>query len=354
MQKQPSMLRDLAHELRDALSPIRAAVDLLRIRGLDLDSAEAVTARIDRGLDNALATIDAFVLAERYESGTAAPAVEPVAMQELLERAAELLGPTSRTRCTFVPAPAMPVSADVDASRRALTAMFEHALAATPAEEGIEVRAAAADGQLLVRVRLGAGTVLEESWFESFRARAGGSRLSLRAARRILQLQQGDLTLDTHGKEKFLVASFAPARAALPASVPEAAPAPRAASAPGAVGARVVIVDDSQEVRRAYREGLARLGYEVHEAKSAEAMLQDIERGAPDVAVVDIHLPGMNGYQLAQALKARFGATIKLVMSSGMTLDPATQRLSKSAGFDQCFDKAAGPRALHALLQRLL
>jgi DNA-binding response OmpR family regulator len=69
------------------------------------------------------------------------------------------------------------------------------------------------------------------------------------------------------------------------------------------------------------------------------------------VALIDIHLPGMNGYRLAQALKARARSGVRLVMLSGMTLDDTTLRLSRTAGFDDCIDKAAGPKALHALLQ---
>jgi CheY-like chemotaxis protein len=62
----------------------------------------------------------------------------------------------------------------------------------------------------------------------------------------------------------------------------------------------------------------------------------------------------MNGYQLARHLKALPGSgALRLVMLSGMTLDEVTRRESQAAGFDQCFDKAAGPRALHALLTEL-
>lgn len=57
-------------------------------------------------------------------------------------------------------------------------------------------------------------------------------------------------------------------------------------------------------------------------------------------------MPGMNGYRLAQSLRARSRVAVRLVMLSGMTLDDTTVRLSLSAGFDDCIDKAAGPKAL--------
>jgi len=89
----------------------------------------------------------------------------------------------------------------------------------------------------------------------------------------------------------------------------------------------------------------------VTEAGNAEEALRTTVEATHDVALIDIHLPGMNGYRLAQALKARKRSGMRLVMLSGMTLDDITLRLSRNAGFDDCIDKAAGPKALHALLQ---
>jgi DNA-binding response OmpR family regulator len=124
-----------------------------------------------------------------------------------------------------------------------------------------------------------------------------------------------------------------------------------AATGPGPSRTRILIVEDSTEVRVIYREALAALGYMVTEAGNAEEALRTTVNAVPDVALIDIHLPGMNGYRLAQALKAQARSGVRLVMLSGMTLDDTTLRLSRTAGFDDCIDKAAGPKALHALLQ---
>jgi CheY-like chemotaxis protein len=58
----------------------------------------------------------------------------------------------------------------------------------------------------------------------------------------------------------------------------------------------------------------------------------------------------MNGYRLAQAIRARVGAAIYLVMLSGMALDAVTRELAREAGFDDCLDKMSGPIALRELL----
>jgi CheY-like chemotaxis protein len=197
-----------------------------------------------------------------------------------------------------------------------------------------------------------------ESWFESYGTRARGSRMALRTARQVMALQQGSLDLTLRSPDVGeLVAAFAPVAAAgVSASAGGAQPAAVSRESPAVTGrgpspTRILIVEDSTEVRVIYREALAALGYSVTEAGNAEEALRTTFEAAPDVALIDIHLPGMNGYRLAQALKARKRSGMRLVMLSGMTLDDTTLRLSRNAGFDDCIDKAAGPKALHALLQ---
>src|SRR5436853_123448 len=263
MDDRPSLMRELAHELRDALSPIRAAIDLLRLRNFDTEVSRRVAEKVDRGLDAALAAVDAFVAADQSESGTLTVAVARISLDQIVEAARTALAPLlagRAQRCEFPPPP-RPVEALADAAKslRVIRAMLEQASAVAPPRSVIEVRAADGDSGPQIRVRFSIETPdpVAEHWFESYGARARGSRMALRT--------------------------------------------------------------------------------------TVEA--------APDVALIDIHLPGMNGYRLAQALKARASPNMRLVMLSGMTLDDTTLRLSRDAGFDDCIDKAAGPKALHALLQ---
>jgi CheY-like chemotaxis protein len=115
---------------------------------------------------------------------------------------------------------------------------------------------------------------------------------------------------------------------------------------------RILLVDDNQAVRDIYREALEELGYDVTLAATGEEALHVAERAVPEVALIDVHLPTLNGYQLARALRARHPSSgIKLVLLSGMTLDDDVIRLSKNAGFDHCVDKGAGPKAIDTLLR---
>lgn len=365
MDKRAPSLRELAHDLRDALSPLRAALDLMRLRGFAADVSSAMAQRIEQGLDRALATLDAFVLAEQCENGSAALAPVPVSLQRLLELTQQALPPALRERCRFHPTDApLEIMADVDRSVQVLGAMLEQAAAAAAAPGAIEIQAGRRDQYAQVRVRFPGEppAAAGEDWFASYR-RAGGARLALRTARCLMGLQQGNLQLVPDAPAgcellaSFRCAADADTRQVSAAAGAEARRPAAAGAAPAgaaAAGTRIMMVEDNAEVRRAYREALTALGYAVTEARNAEEALSVLGEPLPAVALIDIHLPGMNGYRLAQALKARAGGAIRLVMLSGVTLDDTTLQLSKNAGFDQCFDKTAGPKALHALLRRIL
>ena len=365
MDGRPSLVRELAHELRDALSPIRAAIDLLRLRNFDPEVSRRVAEKVDRGLDCALAAVDAFVAADQSENGTLTVALAPTSLDQIVDAARTALAPLlagRSQRCEFSPAtPGVEVLADAAKSLQVISAMLEQASAVAPPRSAIEVRAAAGESgpQIHVRFSLAMPDSADQSWFESYRGRARGSRMALRTARHVMSLQRGSLNLVLHSPSAGeLVAVFAPVGAAGVSGRPGSTRPAAAARAHGPTPAgpapartRILIVEDSSEVRVIYREALAALGYTVTEAGNAEEALRTTVDATPDVALIDIHLPGMNGYRLAQALKAQARSGMRLVMLSGMTLDDTTLRLSRTAGFDDCIDKASGPKALHALLQ---
>jgi CheY-like chemotaxis protein len=356
MDGRPSLVRELAHEIRDALSPIRAAIDLLRLRNFDAEVSRRVAEKVDRGLDGALAAVDAFVAADQSENGTLTVTVAPTSLDQIVAAARTALAPLlagRSQRCEFTPAtPGVEALADAAKSLQVISAMLEQASAVAPPRSAIEVRTAAGESGPEIQVRFSVATPdsVDESWFEGYRGRARGSRMALRTARHVMALQRGslDLALPSPSAGE-LVAVFAPVGStARPAAASEHRPTP---TDPGLSRTRILIVEDSTEVRVTYREALAALGYTVTEAGNAEEALRTTVDATPDVALIDIHLPGMNGYRLAQALKAQARSGMRLVMLSGMTLDDTTLRLSRTAGFDDCIDKAAGPKALHALLQ---
>ena len=353
-----SLLRELAHELRDALSPLASSADLARLRNFDAEASRQLAERVERGLRRALAILDAFALGEQCENGTLRLATSRVPLGQIVASAREALGESATAaRYQFVSGePVTVVSADPVWSAQALAAVLRHAGALAARGGLVEVWSGGTATRPQVRVRGGIdpGNTPGEKWFVSWRA--GEASMSLRAARCLMRAQHGDLELVTGNPNEWeLAMSFAAEGIQAEEPSRESSPSQRAeALGSGALaataGETLLIVDDSREVRRAYGEALVALGYRVVEAADAEQALAALDGGTPHVALIDIHLPRMNGYRLAQAIRARVGAAIYLVMLSGMALDAVTRELAREAGFDDCLDKMSGPIALRELL----
>jgi CheY-like chemotaxis protein len=348
-----TLMGELAHELRDALSPLASAADLARLRHYDPEVSRLLAEKVERGLRRALKILDAFVLADQSERDALRLALQVVPLDEIVRAACNELAQEEAARCQVIPGgQAAQVSADAAWSAQVLTAVLQHAGASAPRGRVVEVRSLGGV-EPQIRVRCGVDTANRPGQ-ESFAGyRAGNARMALRTARRIMRSQGGGLELLRGGDEECeFVLRFAAARAQPEAQRQQAAPQRVQAPRPRATGntERILIVDDSYEVRRAYREALVTLGYTVLEAADAEQALSALESTIPDVALIDIHLPRMNGYRLAQTIRARMGRGIYLVMLSGMALDGVTRALAQEAGFDDCLDKMAGPLALRELI----
>jgi CheY-like chemotaxis protein len=347
-----SLLRDLAHELRDILSPVAAFVDLMRLRKFDPDVSATAAQRVERALQRALATLDAFTLAEQCEERTLELETAAAAVNDILQRARTLLDAELRERSVFATgASDAPIHADLRRTAEIVEALVRHAHARALQGSVVTVRTLGGESapQISVSCRIDPQHSPGEDWLLSYRA---GGHMALRTVRCIMDLQRGSLDAAIRpGGELEFVLKFAPSNQGAAAGAGSREPRAPDKLAHQA-GMRVVIVDDSAEVRRAYREALLPLGYTVTEAADAEQALGILESAAPQVALIDIHLPRTNGYRLAQAIRARSGRAVRLVMLSGMALDATTRRLSREAGFDDCLDKMAGPLALHRLLQQ--
>jgi len=245
--------------------------------------------------------------------------------------------------------------------------VLEHARA-TCAEDGaidMVIEREAGHAKLTVRFPVIKPAAEVSAAFDSFRAPSGLGLMALRTARQIVELQQGALTAGEvagSGVREFVLTLMrgsdpTESSAAASAASPDSGTASAARATPEATDDRergpltILLVDDNLALRTSYTEALTELGYDVIGAGDGDEAVKLAAARLPDVALIDIHLPTVNGYQVARALKSQPATrSIRLVMLSGMTLDETTRRLSLNAGFDDCIDKMAGPSALDALL----
>src|SRR5215472_18871503 len=103
---------------------------------------------------------------------------------------------------------------------------------------------------------------------------------------------------------------------------------------------RILVADDNRDLRISFAAILRDSGHEVKLAADGTEALQLAEQWQPEFVVLDVHMPGINGYEIARRLRARFPPeAMRLVMMSGTGLDQATLVGAKDAGFDHCVDK---------------
>jgi CheY-like chemotaxis protein len=118
------------------------------------------------------------------------------------------------------------------------------------------------------------------------------------------------------------------------------------------VSRRILIADDNRDLRVSFATILRDSGHEVKLAADGTEALQLAEEWRPEFVVLDVHMPGLDGYEIARRLRARFPTeAMCLVMMSGTGLDPATLAGARKAGFHHCIDKLAAVASLEELLR---
>jgi len=258
------------------------------------------------------------------------------------------------------------ITADPWLTAQALSTLIEHASRAASRGDtmNLSVDRGATRANVTLRIPRSANRLAADALVDSFGDGAAKGSVVLRAAKLIMERQQAMLSVLVNPASIDLAFSLPlavePAAIRLSGSSRDHATAsgravlrdPGKPAAPDQLYSKILVLDDNRAVRTAYGEALEALGYEVMLASNAEEALKIAEQRAPEVALIDIHLPTLNGYQVARALKSLHAPKPpRLIMLSGMTLDEVTMELSRQAGFDDCIDKGAGAKAVDRLLK---
>lgn len=130
---------------------------------------------------------------------------------------------------------------------------------------------------------------------------------------------------------------------------PSAAPGDAARKAT-AVAARVLVVDDNVDSAETLGVLLRIYGHEVHVVHDGFQALDDLDAFHPDVAILDIGMPEMNGYTVARRMRERLGDATPLLIAVTGWGQEEDRRRSKAAGFDHHFVKPVDPAALAAVI----
>jgi PAS domain S-box-containing protein len=351
----------LGHELRNPLSPIVMALQLMRMRG------DTGTAReqgiIQRQVEHLVRLVDDLLDISRITRGKIELKRQPCEVQPLLAKAVEqasVLLEQRKHELTVDVRPSLQCVCDPVRIAQVVANLLTNAARYT--EPGGRIALSCDlldDAHFTIRVRdNGRGIVPEmlprifELFYQGPRGidRAeGGLGVGLALVRSLVELHGGHVTARSEGAGRGSEFTVCLPLAGAPPEAP-AADAPHAAPS-GAEARRVLLVDDNVDAAQTTAELLRAHGHEVvvhHDPVSALAALDAI---GPDVALLDIGLPVMDGYELGARIRAARGPACYLVALTGYGQD-ADKARTREAGFDHHLVKPVAPPDVLAALQR--
>ena len=347
----------LGHELRNPLAPIATALHLMDRKG------DAATRRereiMQRQLAHMTRLVDDLLDVSRITGKRLTMRMAPVQLAEAVRHAAEGIRPVPGRRQLEVQvdreAEGAWVSADADRLAQILNNLLGNAVKFTGADGHIRLRVGCAGDTAQVEVRDdGVGMAPDELQrvFDLFyqapqgvdRSR-GGLGLGLAIVRSLVEMHGGRVRTESDGPGRGSRFAFE-----LPRIEPPQVPAQDTGAAPGAGRGRVLLVDDNQDAVDTTATLLEWSGYEVQVAYDGNAALALLDRFQPQVAVLDIGLPGMSGYELAVRVHAHaHGEQCRLIALTGYGA-PSDAEQARAAGFARHLVKPVAPDVLLAAI----
>jgi CheY-like chemotaxis protein/two-component sensor histidine kinase len=360
--RKDEFLATLAHELRNPLAPITHALEVLRLK--DPVDADTRWSRdiIERQIRHLTRLVDDLLDLARISRGKVQLRRERIDLAAVLHGALEAARPlidAQRHTVTLVlPDEPLPVDADAIRLTQVVLNLLNNAVKYTPPGGQITLAAERGAGELLIKVRdSGIGIAREHlsGVFEMFSQVApalersqGGLGIGLALARGLVELHGGMISAHSEGPgrgSEFVVHL-------LPATIAGAGAPAHAddGAAPPSGRRRVLIVDDNRDAADSLALMLSLSGHETHAIYDGAAALELAARFMPDVVLLDIGMPELNGYEVAERLRRLpWGHRVVLIALTGWGQDEDRRR-ALAAGFDHHLTKPVDPQRLATLL----
>ena len=378
-QRKDEFLAVLAHELRNPLAALSSAVELMRVADADPETHNRVVGVLERQVRQLSHLVDDLLDVARIVRGKIHLEKQQVDLKTIVNRALEtarpLLDAKAHQRHVSLPSMVLPVEADPERLTQVFVNLLSNAAKFTRERGNVWITAEpalaepdAGEGSteqplkpgVVVRIRddgMGMDKELLPRVFDLFvqastgtdRA-TGGLGVGLALVRRLVRLHGGHVSAHSDGPgqgSEFVVQL--PLIASVPVATVPAHPSAKHADSPP--GHRILIVDDNIDTADSLAKLLRYLGQDVCTAHESSGALDLVRTFQPEIILLDIGLPGLNGFEVASLIRQQPGMkNARLVAVTGYTQEDNGVH-SKEAGFDQYLVKPVGLKTLDKLLR---
>jgi signal transduction histidine kinase/ActR/RegA family two-component response regulator len=358
-QRKDEFLATLAHELRNPLAPIRFALEALKV---DVPQATAARARdvIERQVGQLVRLVDDLLDVSRITANKIQLRREPLDIARLMALAVESITPlaTAADQTLHLQPPSNPILVNGDSARlvQVFTNVLQNAVKFTPRGGHIWFTADQQSNEAVVRIRdtgVGIAPNVLPRVFDMFHQvepvldrTTGGLGIGLTLARRLVEMHEGHIGVRSPGPGQGTEVEIRLPITAVAATAVPAEPPPVAAG--GAL--RVLIVEDNLDAAEMLALAVSRLGHDTRLAHDGATAITAASQFAPDVIFLDIGLPVMNGYAVAQRLRGMPELNhVHIAALTGWGQDE-DRRKAREAGCDSHLTKPLAPAALEELL----
>ena len=353
----------LGHELRNPLAPIRNAVAMMQMNGLSEARQQWARDVIDRQVSHLARLVDDLLDVSRITSGKISLMREPLEVAAVVTAAVEASRPLieARKHTLEIDLPDEPLRLEGDLTRLSQVVLNLLNNAAKYTSEGGHIRLAVekAGREVVIRVRdtgMGIPADLLPKIFDLFAQgdrsldrSEGGLGIGLTLVRKLVQMHGGAVEAHSAGAgwgSEFVIRL--PLFVAEPS--PDVSPNPDLESSAGTSPHRVLVVDDNQDAAESMALLLQIWGHDVRTAHDGPAALAVAADYRPDVVLLDIGLPGMSGYEVAERLRELPGPERPVLVAVTGYGQQSDRRRTRDAGFDHHLVKPVE----HAQLKEIL
>ena len=338
----------LAHEVRNPLSPLLSGLELLKARN---EGPDDVVRMMGAHLHTIARLLDDLLDISRISQKKFKVQKEPVELRDAVESAVEMVRPALKERGHELSVD-LPQEAWLDADPvrlgQVLANLLSNAAKYTDRGGRIELSATREGDDLVISVKdngIGIDPQYLPKVFDAFGEfegggrRPGGLHIGLALAKRMVEMHRGEIAVHSGGEGKgTLVVVRLPALPSAPLPLPAGAPPQRARFSRQTLAQdrgrnrRILVVDDNAPAAETLAMLLRQGGHEVAVARDGAGALA-LKDFCPRVALLDIGLPDMDGYELGRRLRAQCGAGLRLIALSGYGQGEDKQK-AKDAGFE--------------------